>query len=603
VSLAPGWVATHVVEGLGATTALRLRHIGGPGAAWFLNPDYSFKANTLDNLPDSERAEFTNGVAQAIGQAWQRLIAGPPLGLDDQARRYLLLGGTVLRETLRRSGHRGLPTSARINLDGQAADDAVITVGGNKLDLEIRRDRLDALFRRDFLNDALRAAAEGHLVLPSPFGGDDLSTDVSVCLTHSTMAYRFVTQEGGMPFYVVVSLWRAVVVALYVPALGLLINPSEQVTQQLKGFLGADVDTALFDHVLDHGIELESYLLAPRRTPTYVYSQDHLGHHLWNELSGLTKVATELHPAQIPEILQISGPNSEMYGRFDALFPQLAGRIDRTARSKDGLIHHAYRKGLCLFYPTAEYVSADLASRIVALAGSDPTLQPIKTEADDLDARGFLIVMLGLRVENRTVVDPVAFCAVVISTLREAGYRVAVVLDGHNGTDDGSEQRLYRSHAENLTSISPASAEFDIVHAIRGRFAEDRDVRVISTVGRPIGATVMWCRRAAFFVTPWGAGLAKYRWVCNQRGLVVASQRFFRFAGQRTVHLYDSPQFMEDPTPLNFVSPDDVDDAPDAPLLIGLNDGNRINFTVRPSALRQRLTQLLQSLGLRPARA
>jgi hypothetical protein len=238
-------------------------------------------------------------------------------------------------------------------------------------------------------------------------------------------------------------------------------------------------------------------------------------------------------------------------------------------------------------------VSADLAQRIIALAERGPAADQAREEAERLAAQGFMIVMLGLRVENRTLVDSTEFFTDVIKVLRERNPRVALVVDGHNGA--GGSQ-LFRSHAEDLTERSPADVELAIAEALRARFADDENVRVISTVGEPVSTSIFWCRRAAFFVTPWGAGLAKYRWVCNQRGLVVAGRRFFRHAGPRTVHLYDSPQFMENPTPLNFVAPEDVEDAPDAPLLIGLKDENRVNFTVKPEAMRRRLIQLMLAI-------
>jgi hypothetical protein len=308
-------------------------------------------------------------------------------------------------------------------------------------------------------------------------------------------------------------------------------------------------------------------------------------------------VATELPREQVPDILLISGPRSEMYGRVDALFPEFAGKVDRTLMPREAMTRWVYANARCLFNPTGEYVSADLARRIIALAEADPKLQPDRTEAARLAAEGYTIVLLGLRVENRTVVDPISFFVDVTRTLREQCGRVAVVLDGHNS--DSEQGAVYASHAENLATQTPAEVELSVVAQVRAAFAGDPNVAVVSTVGATVGASILWCRRAAFFVTPWGAGLAKYRWVCNQRGLVVAGERFFRHAGARTVHLYDSPAFMEDPTTVDFISPDDVTDDPEAPLLIGLKgDPNRVNYRVRPEALRECLVKLVTECGV-----
>ena len=591
-ALGPGWVATRLVSGLAPANVLELRHISGRSAAWYLNPDDSVKTNVLEQIPDPERSEFVETTMRSLGEAWRELIAVPAAELGAEARNCLLLGGAVLRDVVRLAGRDPYPRSGTVHMG--SADSAELLSGHCLMHQpDVSLQALTPLFQRDFLNDAIGAATAGRLLLPSPIDGQELTTDIAFCLTHSTIAYRFTDARYNLTFYVVASLWRAVVVALYFPTLALTVYASEHTPRFLSEFFGSTVDVAMFNQVLDYGIELEQYLLADSRSITYVYSQEHLGHHLWNELTGLGAVATRIPQPQLPEILLIPASGSEMYGNLDKIFPELAGRVDRTPRTKEALIHFAYQSARCLFYPTSDHVSADLAQRIIALAERDPAGEQAEAEAARFTAQGFLIVMLGLRVENRTLVDPVAFFLSVIDVLRERNTHVAVVIDGHNATSGG---QLYRSHAENLTEQSPAEVELSIVEEIRARFADDEYVQVISTVGKPMSASIVWCRRAAFFVTPWGAGLAKYRWVCNQRGLVVASQRFFRHAGARTVHLYDSPQFMEAPTPLNFVSPDDVEDAPDAPLLIGLKDENRINFTVKPQAIRMRLLQLMLSL-------
>ncbi len=590
--LGTGWVATRLVSGLAPANVLELRHISGRSAAWYLNPDDSVKTNDLEQIPDPERSEFIEATMRSLGEAWRELIAVPAVELGAEARHCLQLGGAVLRDAVRLAGRDPYPRSGTVHL-GSTDSAELLSRHCLMHQPDVSLQALGQLFARNFLNDAIQAATAGRLVLPSPIDGQELTTDIAFCLTHSTIAYRFTDARYNLTFYVVASLWRAVVVALYFPSLALTVYASEHTPRFLSEFFGTTVDVAMFNQVLDYGIELEQYLLAASRSVTFVYSQEHLGHHLWNELTGLDAVATRIAQPQLPEILLIPASGSEMYGNIDKIFPELTGRVDRTPRTKEALTHFAYQNARCLFYPTSDHVSADLGQRIIALAERDPAGEQAEAEAVRLTAQGFLIVMLGLRVENRTLVDSVAFFLSVIAVLRERSTRVAVVIDGHNATSGG---QLYRSHAENLTEESPAEVELSIVEEIRARFADDEDVQVISTVGRPMSASIVWCRRAAFFVTPWGAGLAKYRWVCNQRGLVVASQRFFRHAGARTVHLYDSPQFMEAPTPLNFVSPDDVEDAPDAPLLIGLKDENRINFTVKPQAIRMRLLQLMLSL-------
>ena len=152
---------------------------------------------------------------------------------------------------------------------------------------------------------------------------------------------------------------------------------------------------------------------------------------------------------------------------------------------------------------------------------------------------------------------------------------------------------MYESHGETIAARSVLDTENEILSAIQARYAGRDDVKIVSTIGATMAVTVFWCNRSCLFITPWGAGLAKYRWLCNRPGLVVGGHRFLKYGEHLTTHLYDAREFMEAPTPVVFFSPEDVEDDPDAPVLIGLGDPHRVNYRVVPGAVRSRLLQAL----------
>jgi hypothetical protein len=226
---------------------------------------------------------------------------------------------------------------------------------------------------------------------------------------------------------------------------------------------------------------------------------------------------------------------------------------------------------------------------------ADPDVAPDRSFCARLKERGFSVIILGLRVENRTVANPFDFFQEVIFRLRDILGKVALVVDGHDAISGGSDAGVYRSHAENTATSSILGVENQIVDGIREAFRNTEDLEIISTVGASMSRTLFWCSESKLFVTPWGAGLAKYRWVINSPGLVVAGRRFLQSAGEDTVHLYDSRKFMESPTPLTFFSIDDVEDDPDSPTVIALKDPRRTNFRVRRQSIQRRLLQALAS--------
>ncbi len=199
----------------------------------------------------------------------------------------LRLGAATLRDVALLANEEPFPRARVVRLDN--ADDAVLLATdkrftpGSAISVPI----VTELFKRDFLRDAIRAASFGRLILPSPIDGRSLATDISYPLTPMTIAYKFTDTLHDVTFYAVASLWRATIAAYYFPSFGLLVQGNLRDANHLADLLGQPLDSAMFEHVIQYGLELEAYLREPRRSVTYVYFQDHLGHHLWNELSGL----------------------------------------------------------------------------------------------------------------------------------------------------------------------------------------------------------------------------------------------------------------------------------------------------------------------------
>ena len=121
-------------------------------------------------------------------------------------------------------------------------------------------------------------------------------------------------------------------------------------------------------------------------------------------------------------------------------------------------------------------------------------------------------MLLGLRVENRTLADQEAFFADVMTMCVEELGRVAFVIDGHNMRDGVA----FRSHGEQASDTVAIAEEQRIAELLAYHVRDDASMQVIDIIGAPLRTSIFWCNRAAFFVTPWGAGLAKYRWVCNR---------------------------------------------------------------------------------------
>jgi hypothetical protein len=598
--LLPGWSPTVLLQGPAEVCVLGLRHDNGQTAVWFMDLAYRFFTNRFDELSPAAREELQLELRNGAADVWRQLICAGRPDLGGAFRQLFGSAGPLIRQMAENVAQQVIPALRVVLLD--AADHLLVidAVGSGTEGKPVSTPIVRGLFARQFLLDLIATVVHGRLTLPSPIDGAPLSTDIAFVLTPGTLAYKFHDERNDVVFFAFSAHWRSAIDGFYFPSSGLLICESLHTENNLFGLAGGSPDIALFRHAMEHVLELASYLRAPVRSVAIVYIQTHLGHHLYNELGGLDLVVRSIPPDKLPDMLLINARDSEMYGLIDRIYPEFDGKIDRTPRGPFLLARHAYANHLCLMRPTDDYVPRGLAQRIIRHLEAEPEVSPHRERHVGLETKGFSTVMLGLRVENRTLADPVGFFYEAIDTLIEQLGKVVIVVDGHDAIATSGGARMYESHGQAVAVRSILDAENDILRAIQDRYARRNDIEIVSTVGATMAVTVFWCNRACLFITPWGAGLAKYRWLCNRPGLIVGGHRFLLRGERLNTHLYDAREFMEAPTRVVFFAPDDVEDDPDAPLLIGLNDVHRVNYTVRPGAVRPRVLEALASIQPNP---
>ena len=123
---------------------------------------------------------------------------------------------------------------------------------------------------------------------------------------------------------------------------------------------------------------------------------------------------------------------------------------------------------------------------------------------------------------------------------------------------------------------------------------ENTGVEILNLCGASMTRSLYWSRRADFFVAVWGAGLAKYRWVCNRPGLVLSNLWNLRHRGD--LDIYHAPRYQEAGASIRFIDAAYVTDVPEAPVLF--SPGNPVplysNFRVDPGGLRLELDGMIR---------
>jgi len=458
-------------------------------------------------------------------------------------------------------------------------------------------DALHRALSTDLQDRFLAGMRDGVLSWPSPIDGASMACTGAFTLDDFNSVFRFNDAAAGLDVFIVATEHVSRVAGLYVPAHGVVVSlagDQSRMVRQHVPTLGRYMlhHLAFYADSLVHGIAAR-----PHRFATFLRGggSAHLGHQLWNELTAIDALVTELPRERLPLWLvpgQAPGQANdgiEFYGPIDVLYPEIAGRIHRGLGDHRALVRHAYRNGLILFRATRQHIGEGLRRRVATLAALRAPAFP------GMPGRSF---MIGLRVENRTLVDLPAFCALVIDEAIQLHPGCTIVFDGHNARGDVRSDHTIDSHHERHAGQSLLAVERGVVEAMRAHF-KGASVTILDTLGEPLATSLAWAQACDGFVTPWGAGLAKYRWVANRPGFVVTSR--WNLENRGDPGLYDGTAYMADPTPQVLAPAEIMRDRPGAPMLVPIDYSSYWNFDYDPDAMRTRVRAFLQALSGPPA--
>lgn len=573
-----GWSPVHVLSLFAPVFVLELLHVDGHRATWFLDQRMARIGGALRDLPPAAQATLQAQALPLFRAVMDRLVI--PARPDHPARAadLALLGEPLIQELLQLVRPELLPRLRVVNLFDPAADAQLAELG-------LRGDLVRAALSGSFVDDYRARMRTGAMPGVSPFDGGPADAEAGLMLDRIT-AYRHVDPRCERSFYVATKDYHDTKTALYVPSLELYC----------MGSFPTDFETfflRLVGHMTNHQHRLVPYLATPasaRRTINFVsdYPTLHIGHVMWNEISGLEELVQLLPRDALPHVCVLNAVNgSEPYGQLDVLFPEFAGRVERPPIQWAQAAAFVYERGFFFVRYMTKYVRLGGGRRIRELVRQDPRLAEDRALAQRLADEGRLCILLGLRVGNRTIVDFTAYLIDVIEHLTRRLGAVTIVLDGSNarlGLDPSTAFGSFGPPGQE----EPLVEELRIVFQLRRRF-DGTTVRIVSAVGSPLAANLFWIMQSRFFVAPWGAALAKYRWVCNTPGFVVTNRNNLAHP-EGDLLIYNAPRFMEEPTPMRFIDLADVVDE-GAP-------GFYTNFRPAPAAVHAGIDSFIAETGL-----
>ncbi len=576
----PGWRASHLYTGFAPLFLLELAHTDGRCATWFLDQRMQRACDAVESLPRELGDLLRQKAVPVLGRLMHAMLhqVQPELAPDCLAflsvnaasRRAIAMYclDQLVRPPLPLLTSELAPRSLLFRGDGGGALQA------------ISRAQLIAGLTEDFQDRLADAFRDGALSWPSPVDGAMLQAQGCLCFDDFHFAFRFADRQHGLVFFVMVADHYSRIAGIWFPSLGLLVSHDA---------LASGVGRALLRHLpswfVTHACQWAELLVPYLRQGVARFASVlrgrpgvHIGHQLWNELSGIEALLEGRAPV-LPEFIVLDAADGiELYGPIDVLFPALRGHVNRDLADIPALIRYAYTQGVAVLRVTREHVSARLRERLLGQVREGEAYRAARHRVGAARGDGAPAVLLGLRVENRTLVDLAGCFGNLVGFIAERFPGALLVLDGHNSRGASAGGKVIESHGETYAGRRPVEIERELVEQLRRRFAGSA-VRIVDTVGQPIEASLSWADQCDCFVSIWGASLAKYRWVCNSTGLVVTSRS--NLMRRADLHIYDAPRYMETPTRLRFIDPELVEDQPEAPLLVDVAPGQASFFNFR----------------------
>ena len=579
--LLPLWRVDCLFTGFAPVYLLELVHENGARATWYLDANARRLGDRLDQLPPLYLGVIRHLAAPAIDAMWRCLTQETKPGSTNE----MTLGLLQINPETRLSLTAFCRDQVAPRVTQLALEQMPHPLQFNARDglVELQPANVAALLQAPFQDVLLDGLRNGAMRFPSPITAGVVPVAGALVFDDFHFAYRLIDASTDTVYFLFVMDHDSRTVCLYVPALDLVIGYASDLA--LFGPFINDLPNILSSHVVRYAAELHAYfqrdgfeLVAITRGLPGV----HLGHQLWNELTGLEALTSTLPTNRLPRCLVISGREEiELFGKVESLFPALTGRVNRDIIDQVHLVSVCYAEGLCPARATRHFVSQQLRQTIVALARQQPDFHKVQLALVAGPAPP-LVLVIGIRVENRTAADLRGFLGNLFRHIASVAPETIVVVDGHNSRP-GPHDRMIESHLEGLAGRRPVDVERELARSLISDLAGYR-IRIIDNIGKSVTSSLAWLEHSDGFIAFWGAGLAKYRWVANKPGLILSSRANLTSRGD--LRIYDDTRWMETPTPVIFADPNSVTDDPTAELLVGVDSGPYYaNFRVNEAAL------------------
>jgi len=344
-----------------------------------------------------------------------------------------------------------------------------------------------------------------------------------------------------------------------------------------------NVTATIIGKCLERKDEVGRYIMSETRSVAICdFWCPHLGHYLWNLLSGWANLFSVAPLDGIDRFLIFR--DQDFFGSLTQLFPEemRQARID-TVQNDDEVFDFILRDNLLIFSVRDENISVELTDRIVRHAYSvcsDTFLQ----RARDMRIKASPLMLITIRLDNRSWREQLTGWVHVFRQLHKKYPNIGLIIHGLSGDSAKGWTTTWMS----------VDAELAVANYIEHKLS--KQMPVINIVGQRFAESIVLSDLTDAFVAPSGSGMALYKWITNKPG-VAFSNRVVLDTKRPFVAIRVFDKFRPGITPARYISADCVRDIEDNNHGIPHRNNFSMNWRDLLAAVDAMLTELFPAAG------
>jgi thiol-disulfide isomerase/thioredoxin len=271
----------------------------------------------------------------------------------------------------------------------------------------------------------------------------------------------------------------------------------------------------------------------PKKVIVSNFGNSHIGHCLWQDISIFNNLLTSVGAEDSGDVIKAYCKNY-----YSELIPDFFKYSDTTKSfySSEGLMNYSQANSILPIFLTDTYITENNAQAVVSSLTKNAT--PFIKEI--LESSKGRVVVLSIRGGSRACTNEKELYVELINKSLSIDSKLTFIIDGLNDVFDFDIPHKHQINKLNGSLAIESELANEIINETNAK-------RVYSNIGRSLQDSIIITEKANKVISPWGAGLVKYKWLCNKQTFIYGSKSTL---SNKHIHreLYDLNEFRENAT-------------------------------------------------------